>query len=158
MDPPNRRPTALIAPGPSNSDQRRAPINPENRPVPKSAQAFVPSAQPPCTTILVTPAEQLNFDFGPTFPPQPAKLPKADLFVFPLARQRALIRKLAALVAGALTPEMGANLLRGRLARLGRGLHRKRVPEKIIADELSALEGEVHRELWRPRPGGRANG
>jgi hypothetical protein len=166
MDPPTRRPAAFLAPGPSKSDQHAAPIDRDNMQSLESAQAFVAPARSPRTTISAEPAGQLTFDFGRSFPvpaqkakhSAPALSAKADLLVFPLARRRALIVKLAYAVQTASTPEMGENLLRGALTRLCRSLRRRPIPEKIIAAQLCALEGEVRGELWRISMGSRFNG
>lgn len=97
--------------------------------------------------------KQLELDFGPR-PPEPPRnsVPAtghahAELLLFPLAVRRSLIVKLAAQVAGARTGGAGENLLRGRLARLGRSLRRKRISEQVIASELETLESAVRGEL-----------
>jgi hypothetical protein len=111
------------------------------------------------------PPGQLAFDFGPSFnavsdgapripatrapvvrPAHSAEM-ESQLLPFPLARRRPLVAKLIAEVEAASTMEAGENLLRGRLARLGRGLRRKHIPEEIVAGEIGGLEAAVHTAL-----------
>ena len=108
-------------------------------------------------------ANQLSFDFGPqpVSPQAVGVAPRetiAELVLFPLALRRALILKLSKEVTQASTSAAGENLLRGRLARIARGLRRKRVSEQTIASELRALETAVRTELWSIHLLGRSDG
>jgi hypothetical protein len=160
-DPPQRRPKALAALGPPKFDQHSAPISHKNIQILKSAQASAATARPSCATI----SPQLDFfDFCPAAFPAPEKiaerrtpaLPKAELIPFPLAQRRQLIAKLTAVVGAASTAVVGENLLRGRLARVARGLRIKHFSEAIIAREVQTLESAVRGEIWRRRFGGDA--
>jgi hypothetical protein len=75
--------------------------------------------------------------------------PKAQFIPFPLERRRPLIVKMAAEMVAALTEGDAERIFQGRLARLGRCLRRKRVPERVIDLELRALEAAVRTELSR---------
>jgi hypothetical protein len=108
------------------------------------------------------PPGQLSFDFGfetalRTIPVARERAigvglvarPRAEFIPFPLARRRPLVAKLAAQMVAASTSQAAENLLRGRLARLGRGLRRRRVSEQAICGEMRSLEAAVRLELWR---------
>ena len=74
---------------------------------------------------------------------------RATIIPFPLARRRALVTKLAAEMAAARTAEVAGKLLQCRLARLGRTLRTRHVPDAAVWRELRALELAVKAEPWR---------
>lgn len=76
-------------------------------------------------------------------PPKPLFTP------FPLARRRKLIDALASKMATAPTDIDADRIFQGQAARLGRGLRRKRVAERVIERELRGLEAAVWAELRR---------
>jgi Family of unknown function (DUF6074) len=74
---------------------------------------------------------------------------RATFILFPLARRRELVTKLAAEMDAARTAELAEKLLQSRMARLGRALHSQHVSEAVIGRELRAMELAVRAELWR---------
>ncbi len=76
-------------------------------------------------------------------PPKPLFIP------FPFARRRKLIGALVSKMAAAPTDVDADRIFQGHAARLGRGLRRKRVAERVIERELRGLETAVRAELWR---------
>src|SRR4051812_33497915 len=122
MEIPNRRRArAVPARAPSNQDPLGKQIDHVHRPVRWQRQS----------------ADQLSFDFGPQ-PPLLQAMGEApcgtvaEPLLFPLARRHSLVRKLAEQFARASSRGLAEKLLRVRLARLARGLRRKRLSEETI--------------------------
>jgi hypothetical protein len=100
----------------------------------------------------VLPPEQLVFDFAR--PDETARSmaparPNAVLVLFPLSRRPPLISKIIRQVAAASSFAGAENLLLGHLARVGRTLLRKRVPEEVVRREIVSLEAAVRAGLRR---------
>jgi hypothetical protein len=68
---------------------------------------------------------------------------------FPFGRRRKLIDALVSKMAAVPTDIDADRIFQGHAARLGRGLRRKRVAERVIERELCGLEAAVWAELRR---------
>jgi Family of unknown function (DUF6074) len=75
--------------------------------------------------------------------------PKPLFIPFPLARRRKLVDALVSKMAAAPTDIDADRIFQGHAARLGRGLRRKRVIERVIERQLWELETTVWVELAR---------
>jgi hypothetical protein len=73
---------------------------------------------------------------------------RSRIVVFPLARRRALIVRLAAQMA-ARPMALAERYLQQQLGRQIDLLHRKKIPDRIVEREVCALESAVRAELWR---------
>jgi Family of unknown function (DUF6074) len=73
---------------------------------------------------------------------------RSRIVVFPLARQRPLIVRLANQIA-ARPMALAERYLQQQLRRQVDLLHRRKVPDRIVEREVRALELAVRAELWR---------
>jgi hypothetical protein len=72
----------------------------------------------------------------------------AEVFVFPVTRNRSKVRRTAAFMAS--VPERhGEGHLREQIRRLREGLTRRGVPAPLVEQECRSYEVALRAELWR---------
>jgi Family of unknown function (DUF6074) len=78
-----------------------------------------------------------------------ASMKRDQVVLFPLARRRNLIKRLAAQMA-ARRPAAAEKHLQQQLRRQTNVLHRRQMSDQVIEREVRAFESTVCAELWRP--------